>query len=244
MMIKSVKRLTTSQLLQLRESYRTDIRSLDDLNFKIISAISTVTLGILAAGTALKNPDLIAFFFAGIVIVNCLAMKMLLKNRISVLEKTWYVCYLESKLPSEYRQYSPFGFEHFAQTWPKETAYVKMISVHETLILVGFAWSVVSIYLFQELSQHFLVRFVGSIFEILGIASTDVPIIVFHLDHLIWLGISIVLILAAYIYKFKVKQAYEKKWKSSIWAKRPDLLDSIKKQYIQRSGEEEPEDNL
>ena len=231
-MINDRKSLSTSELLSLRESYRGDIRSLDDINFKIISAISTVTLGILTAGTALRNPDFIAFFFAGVAIVNCLAVEMLLKNRISVLEKTWYVCYFESKLPSEYRQFSPFGFGHFDQAWPKGTAYASMISVHKILVVVGFAWSLASLYLFQEFSQHLLANFVASI---LGVATTDLPMIIFHLDQLFWLGAVIGFgILTAYVWRFKIKRSYDERWRDSIWAKRPHLLKTLRKQFEER----------
>lgn len=227
-MIKSVGALTISQLLQLRESYREDIRSVDDINFKIISAISAITLGILTAGTALRNPDFTVFFFTGIAIVNCLAVEMLLKNRISVLEKTWYVCYFESKLPSEYRLYSPFGFGHFEQTWSKGTAYAFMINIHKILIIVGFAWAFASLLLFREYSQYLLANFMASI---LGKALADLPTIVFHLDNLFWLLAVIVFgILTACSWK-KIKGGYEEKWKNSIWTKKPHLLEAIKKQF-------------
>ncbi len=236
-MIKNVKTLTTSQLLQLRESYRADIRSLDDINFKIISAISTVTLGILTAGTALRNPDFIVFFFVGIAIVNCLAVEMLLKNRISVLEKTWYVCYFESRLPSEYRQFSSFGFGHFEQSWPKGTAYGYMIDVHRILIIVGFVWALAASLLFREYSQLILANFFSSIS---GIPMTNLPIVAFYLDNLFWLGSIIGFgILTAYVWNFKIKQSYEERWKNSIWAKRLDLLESLKKRYTESNGKKQ-----
>ena len=117
--IKNMNTPKTSELLLLRSDLRADIRSLDDLNFKIISIIGTVSFAIMTAGTALGEMDYVVFFFAGIAIVNYMAAVMLLKNRISVLEKTWYVCYLESRLPEEYRRFWPFGFKHFDEPLPK-----------------------------------------------------------------------------------------------------------------------------
>jgi len=227
-MIKEVKSLGTSELLLLRNSYRADIRSLDDLNFKIISIISTITIGIITAGTALKNPDYLVFFFAAIAIINCTAAKMLLKNRISVLEKTWYVCYLESKLPKEIRKFSPFGFKHFDKPTPEYTAYRSMIGVHQILIIIGFIWAFSSLYLFYGYSQHIIANPIASL---LGKTIAELPIL-FYLDNLVW-SIAIILfgVLTAYVWKCRVQHGYIEKWKNSIWSKKRYLLESIKKQF-------------
>ena len=238
-MIKNVERLNATQLLQLRESYRSDIRSLDDMNFTIISALGTITLGIITVGTALRNPDFIAFFFAGIVIVNCLAVEMLLRNRISVLEKTWYVCYFESKLPLEYRHYSPFGFAHFNEPWPKGTAYSFMINVHKILIIVGFAWAFASLQLFQEHSQHLVENFLTS----LPLVITGLPNIGPYIDFLFWLGANLLFgILAAYVWKYRITRGYEKRWENSIWKKKSHLLEAIKKQFEELKVENDDSD--
>lgn len=206
------------------------------MNFTIISTLSTVTLGVITAGTALRNPDFIAFFFAGIAIVNCLAVEMLLRNRISVLEKTWYVCYLESKLPQEYRHHSPFGFAHFDQPWPKGTAYSFMIDVHRILIIVGFAWAFACLLLFQEHSQHLVENFLASI----PIVVACFPNIGPHIDFLFWLGATILFgILTAYVWKCRITREYDRRWKNLIWRKKPHLLEAIKKQFEEHNAKDD-----
>lgn len=227
-MIKDVKTLSTSDLLQLRESYRADVRELDGSNFRIIFITSTISVGVITAGTALKNPDFMVFFFVGVAIANCLAIVMLLKNRISVLEKTWYVCYLESKLPQEYRQFSSFGFSHFDCPWPKGIAYASMIGIHRMLTVMGFIWAFASMVLFREFSQYLLVDFLTSI---LGAELGNLQINVYALDYLFWLIMLIIFGILTYIWNLRIKSSYKKIWKNSIWATKPHLLQKIKKRF-------------
>ena len=231
--------LTMSELLSLRSDLRADIRSLDDLNFKIISTISTVTLGIITAGTALKNPDYVVFLFASLALLNCMAAMMLLKNRISVLEKTWYVCYLESKLPNEHRKFSPFGFEHFDEPMPKNVAYRFMIRVHMLLIFLGFVWTIAALTLFYESSRHIFANFVVLLCTLLKCELSPNLGLFFHLDYFVWLVVLALFgLYTRHVWKNKVMKGYEEKWQSSIWAKKRPLLKSLKKLFVKNGNKE------
>lgn len=217
--LKTTK-LSYSELLSLRSEYRQDIRTLDDQNFKIITALSTITFAIITAATALNYVDFLFIFFAGIAAVNLAGIRMLLKNRISVLEKTWLVFQLESNLPKNIRNISPFTFTLYKQTLPKNSAYRYMINVHLTFINIGVVWAVVFQYFgrsFHAFSQLFF--------------DARIPEHVAYLVDLYipWLLLAILYLVALLEY-FKILSAYEKEWKEHIWNNK-DVLEKLEKRF-------------
>lgn len=223
------KPMLLSEILSLRSDYRNDIRSLDDLNFKIITSVSTISFAIITAGIALKNPDIIFFFFGAIALVNSMAIKMLLKNRISVLEKTWYVYHLESNFPMEQRQFSPFGFKIFNEALPKGSAYPFMINVHNVLVYIGLGWAAVFL-LFVEWSAQMYSDFIAGIISLCGKSPVE-PSILSPLNQVIPFIVLIIFFIAFLWDRHKIFEDFKERWNECIWVKKPELLDAIKQRF-------------
>ncbi len=223
--------MSTSDVLSLRSDLREDIRNLDNLNFTIIATISTISLGIITAGTAIRNSDFMIFFLSGIAIVNCVAIAMLLKNRISVLEKIWCVYYLESKLPAENRQFSPFGFTLFSEPLPKRSAYRYMLLVHVSLIVLGFVWAWAALHSFFGVSQHIFAYAMLSVAQLSGYTGIDIQAFLAY-EYAIYLGLLIAFfLLAIYVLKTQIHKDFKERWKNAIWIKDAPKLSAIKARF-------------
>lgn len=223
-----VNKLSNAEKISLRSDYRSDIRTLDDQNFKIVTGISTITFAIITAGTVLNYTGILYFFYLAILIVNFLAVKMLLKNRISVLEKTWIVFNLEAGF-NELKKINPFNFSMFEEPLSSNSAYQYMITVHKVLTCLGFAWAAVFQLNVEESIRLYSKAIVS--FNILG--NNHIT-----LESVMWFDLFVPFVILVFfgfitifVWRYSLVSVYKREWNRGIWATNPKKLEDLKKKF-------------
>jgi len=135
----------SDQLLAFRTEELNHIRHLDNLHWKSLTAIATLSLGaIVGVRTLDDGRGIIWLLVLVLVSLNLIGIAMLFRTRRRYLEKTDIVRVLENLLPDIIRRELPKEWKKSTKVFPFTSYFAFMIYFHFILVTVLLIWGYIS----------------------------------------------------------------------------------------------------